>query len=537
MSSVYPWKSDKDMVERVFLIVELILTSLVLVLLGVMAWNRRLTGKAAIFLAICMWASAVYSFGYGMELGSSTQESIYFWVRFEHLGIQLIAPTWLLFAMSVSGLDKKIKPMLLVILAIIPLYLFISSQTLGGLNWAHKNPRIDISSGYPLFDYDRNIWNYIAVGYYSLCLGVSTVLFAFSMFRSVAAFRKSAIIYLVGSLPPLFGLFFQNLNILNNNIDYTPFLLSFSGILFIIGFTKLRLLDIIPLARDSIFENMSTGVLILDREDRIVDYNPAMQLVVPKLNKKDIGKKVYIVFPNDPALLDLVRGVTSGRIELKFGDGIDTAYYRVNMSKMEDKKGQLIGKIISFYEFTMEKDLLNELANLANHDGLTGVYNRQHFMQLASKEIERHNRYGGDLSLIMFDLDHFKNINDTYGHAAGDLVLKTVAELFLKMIRQSDILARIGGEEFILLLPETKLESARVLAERLRNTLDMTIMEFEGQQFYAHASFGVSGESPDETSSLDELYRTADRALYRAKSMGGSAVCVNTQHPLRMAEI
>ncbi|MBG0786677.1 MAG: diguanylate cyclase [Anaerolineaceae bacterium] len=522
--------------ERIFLIVELILTALVLVLLGVMSWNRRSTGKAAVFLAICLWSVAIYSFGYGMELSSSTQNSIFFWVRFEHWGIQLIAPTWLLFAMSVSGYEKKIKPSRIMLLAIIPLYLFLTSQTLGWLNWGHVNPRIDYGGAFPTFVYDRSVWNYIAAGFYLLCLAFSTGLFTISLFRSVATFRRNAVVYLLGSLPPLVGQLLQNFALLPSNIDYTPFMLSISGLLFVYGFTKLRLLDIIPLARDTIFENMNTGVMILDREDRIVDYNPAMQIIFPTFDKKVIGKTIYKTFPDDPSLLELVRGVTSGRIELKYGEGIATSYYRVSMSSMQDKKGQLIGKIINFYEFTMEKDLLDELVNQAAHDGLTGIYNRQYFMKLADKEIQRHNRYGGDLSLIMMDLDHFKQVNDTYGHAAGDLVLRTVADIFSKMIRQSDIFARIGGEEFIMLLPETKLESAQVLAERLRNTLDNTLIEYEGQQFYAHASFGISGEGPDEKCSLDDLYRVADQALYRAKSMGGASVCVNTHNPFLMAE-
>ena len=522
--------------ERVLLIGELILMGLVMVLLGVMSWNRRSTGKAAIFLAICLWGVAIYSFGYGMELSSSTEDAIFFWVRFEHWGIQFIAPMWLLFAMSVSGYDKKIKPSLLIILSVIPIYLLIGSQTLGTLNWGHLNPRVDYSGAFPVFAYDRGVWNYIAAGFYTLCLAISTVLFALSMVRSVASFKRNAAIYLLGSLPPLIGQFLQNFQLLPSNIDFAPFMLSISGVLFVYAFSKLRLLDIIPLARDSIFESMSTGVMILDREDRIVDFNPAMQIIVSSLDKKVIGKSIFKVFPNDPSLLDLVRGITTGRIELKFGEGISTAYYRVNMTNMRDKKGQLVGKIINFYEFTMEKDLLNELVNQAAHDGLTGIYNRQYFMKLAEKEILRHNRYGGDLSLIMMDLDHFKQVNDTYGHAAGDIVLRTVTDIFSKMIRQSDVFARIGGEEFIILLPETKLESAQVLAERLRNTLDNTLIEFEGQEFYAHASFGVSGEGPDEKRSLDELYRVADRALYRAKAMGGAAVCVNTQNPFQMAE-
>ncbi len=326
--------------ERIFFIVELILTALVLVLLGVMSWNRRSTGKAAVFLAICLWAVAIYSFGYGMELSSSTQNAIFFWVRFEHWGIQLIAPTWLLFAMSVSGYEKKIKPSLMVLLAIIPLYLFISSQTLGWLNWAHWNPRVDYSGPFPMFVYDRNVWNYIAAGFYILCLAFSTGLFTISLFHSVATFKRNAVVYLLGSLPPLVGQLLHNFKLLPSNIDFTPFLLSISGLLFVYGFTKLRLLDIIPLARDTIFENMNTGVMILDREDRIVDYNPAMQIILPHLDKKVIGKTIYKTFPNDSSLLELVRGVTSGRIELKFGEGVATAYYRVSMASMQDKKAR-----------------------------------------------------------------------------------------------------------------------------------------------------------------------------------------------------
>ncbi len=248
-------------------------------------------------MAICLWAVAIYSFGYGMELSSSTQNAIFFWVRFEHWGIQLIAPTWLLFAMSVSGYEKKIKPSLMVLLAIIPLYLFISSQTLGWLNWAHWNPRVDYSGPFPMFVYDRNVWNYIAAGFYILCLAFSTGLFTISLFHSVATFKRNAVVYLLGSLPPLVGQVLHNFKLLPSNIDFTPFLLSISGLLFVYGFTKLRLLDIIPLARDTIFENMNTGVMILDREDRIVDYNPAMQIILPHLDKKSSGRQFIKLFP------------------------------------------------------------------------------------------------------------------------------------------------------------------------------------------------------------------------------------------------
>jgi diguanylate cyclase (GGDEF)-like protein len=511
---------------RIVIVTTLILAALVLFLLGLAAWLRRSTGKSAIFLAICMWAVAIYSFGYGMELLSNTLGQAEFWVRFEHWGIQVIAPTWLLFALSVSGYEKRISPVLIVALAAIPLYLFLTAQTLGWLNLAHHNPRMDFSGPFPFFTYDRNIWNYIAVGYYSLCIAGSTVIFAIGYFKSVPAVKANALIYLLGSLPAWVGLVLHNFG-LSGNIDFTPLLLGISGLFFVYGFTRLRMLEIIPLARDVIFENMSTGVLILDRENRIVDFNLVLQEIFPNVTKKTVGASIYTTFPDDQSLLNLVRGAETGRIELRFEDGQGFAYYRVSNSNIKDKRDNVIGKIVNFYEYTKEKQLLEELERVAAHDGLTGIYNRQQFMKLAEKEIKRHDRYGGNVSMIMLDLDHFKRINDTYGHGAGDATLRLVAETFSKMIRQSDILARIGGEEFILLLPETSIEAAQSLAERLRNTLASKFIDFDDQTFSITASFGISGMSSDMNMALQDLYRLADRALYRAKGLGGSSVCVN----------
>lgn len=511
---------------RIVIVTTLILAALVMFLLGLAAWLRRATGKSAIFLAICMWAVAVYSFGYGMELLSNSLSQAEFWVRFEHWGIQLIAMTWLLFALSVSGYEKRIKPVLIVALAVIPLYLFLTAQTLGWLNLAHHNPRMDFSGPFPIFTYDRNIWNYIAVGYYSLCIGASTVLFAIAFFKSAPVVKKNALIYLLGSIPAWVGLVLHNFG-LSSNIDFTPLLLGVSGLFFVYGFIKLRMLELIPLARDVIFENMSTGVLILDREDRIIDFNPALHSVFPNVTRKMVGASVYQTFPDDPLLLNLVRGAETGRIELRFDDEEGVSYYRANSTNIRDRRNQVIGKIVNFYEYTNEKRLLEELERLAAHDGLTGVYNRQQFMNLAEKEVKRHDRYGGNLSMIMLDLDQFKKINDTYGHGAGDKTLQVVADIFSKMIRQSDILARIGGEEFILLLPETSIEAAQSLAERLRNALGSKVISFDDQTFSVGASFGVSGMNSDTNLDLHDLYKLADRALYRAKDMGGSAVCVN----------
>src|SRR5690606_13536511 len=129
--------------------------------------------------------------------------------------------------------------------------------------------------------------------------------------------------------------------------------------------------------------------------------------------------------------------------------------------------GRYLGRVWFFLDITERKRAERELRELALHDSLTGLPNRGHFAALAAAEMRRAQRYGRPLSVLMLDLDGFKGINDRYGHAGGDTVLKTVARRWTEALRKADLLARIGGEEFAVLLPETELEAARAVAERL----------------------------------------------------------------------
>ncbi len=156
----------------------------------------------------------------------------------------------------------------------------------------------------------------------------------------------------------------------------------------------------------------------------------------------------------------------------------------------------------------------------ANIDPLTLIYNRYKFLEIACMEIEKFRRYGRPLSIILFDLDLFKKVNDNYGHATGDYVLKTVAQIINQNKRNSDLFARWGGEEFVLLLPETSLQEALAVAERLRKSLS----DYDFDKCHqVTASFGVVEiESCDE--SLDALIEKVDQALYKAKNNGRNRV-------------
>lgn len=204
-------------------------------------------------------------------------------------------------------------------------------------------------------------------------------------------------------------------------------------------------------------------------------------------------------------------------------------------TELEQANGELL-KEIAIRKHTEAALLEREetLRRLATTDSLTGLYNRRHFSQLAENEIQRLVRYGRPLAAIMFDIDHFKHVNDTYGHINGDKVIKMIADTTLSLVRTTDIAARYGGEEFILLLPETRAAEAAEVAERLRARVEATPVDTGGEVIAVTASFGVSDRlDASATLSSDALLAAfishADEALYRSKNNGRNRVTIHGQ--------
>jgi diguanylate cyclase (GGDEF)-like protein len=164
-----------------------------------------------------------------------------------------------------------------------------------------------------------------------------------------------------------------------------------------------------------------------------------------------------------------------------------------------------------------------ELEKLATTDGLTSLINRRHFDALAHAEWVRFQRYGRPLSLMLLDIDKFKTVNDRFGHDAGDLVLKAVAETCKANKRQTDVVARFGGEEFVLLLPETDEAAAEVAAERLRKAIQEQTHALPGANLEVTASIGIAGASLG-MATFEVMLKRADQALYDAKSTGRNRV-------------
>ncbi len=221
---------------------------------------------------------------------------------------------------------------------------------------------------------------------------------------------------------------------------------------------------------------------------------------------------------------------------------IMTAYPTIEYSVEAMKAGafDFISKPFDFKRvlFVIDKALetrrLRELAKrseyykkLSNLDGLTEIYNHRFIKQLIDREIKRHIRYSGSLCVLMIDIDDFKQVNDRFGHPAGDLVLIKSAELIKKSIRGCDILSRYGGEEFLVALPVTPVEDARNVAERIINSFNKT--EFDIGKGKDPISLSVTiglAAFPDNSRNKDELIENADKALYEGKAKGKNQVVV-----------
>ena len=178
------------------------------------------------------------------------------------------------------------------------------------------------------------------------------------------------------------------------------------------------------------------------------------------------------------------------------------------------------------FQDAIEQSFQQEMYEAALRDNLTGAYNKSFLHDHLESEISFARRHETDLSLILFDIDHFKEVNDTYGHVAGDAILRKLAKITRSSIRTEDIFARYGGEEFAIVLREIDQEGAEVLADRLRHMIEQQKFIFDGEPIPVTVSVGVASLLASQPEMPTEFIAAADQALYRAKDNGRNQVCL-----------
>jgi len=282
-----------------------------------------------------------------------------------------------------------------------------------------------------------------------------------------------------------------------------------------------------------VFNSVQSAVILIDSQDAIRFFNPAAERIFGYTSEEILGKKLHSLVVVDEMQQEAHRGLA------KFwqtGQGpiIDTSRELVARKKdgrvfpaevfvARVKKDDTFWAVGAVLDITDRKVKEEKLVMLATMDGLTGVFNRRHFLFLAEQEVARSKRYNKDIFFLMFDLDHFKEINDTFGHETGDRVLQDFASICTEGLRRADIFGRMGGEEFAAVVVEAEAEEAIAVAERIRKMFAAQKIIREETEKNLSVSIGISRLDP-VTGSLESAYAAADRALYEAKDQGRNRV-------------
>ncbi|MCF8034360.1 MAG: diguanylate cyclase [Desulfarculaceae bacterium] len=276
------------------------------------------------------------------------------------------------------------------------------------------------------------------------------------------------------------------------------------------------------------------AIAIVDSQDRVQFWNRAAESLFGYTRQEAMGRSLHEMVTSPEVRPKAMEGMA---LFAQAGQGPVLEGLRQLMAQRKD--GSSFPAEIAVSAFRMDghwfaggnvrdisdrKQYERELKRLANTDGLTGVSNRRRFLELAEQEIVRAGRYGRPLSLLMLDLDHFKAVNDTHGHEVGDQVLKSFVQVCLSVLRQVDIFGRVGGEEFMAMLPETDQEGALGGAERLRAAVAGAAVKAGGVEVKYTVSIGAAVWR--EGMGLEELMNLSDQALYQAKEAGRDQVAL-----------
>lgn len=301
-----------------------------------------------------------------------------------------------------------------------------------------------------------------------------------------------------------------------------------------------------------IVQSIDVGVVVMDRDYNVEVWNSFMENHSGVGADKAARQSLFTLFPEidqgwfthkvETAVMLGTRAFTiweqrPNLVHFKSYQPItgmaDEMYQNVTILPLRSSTGKTDHVCLIIYDVTgvaVNKRQLEsantKLQELALRDGLTGLLNRRYWESCLEREFARHQRYDNPVSLVIFDIDHFKRVNDTYGHQTGDEVIRATARITSQLVRETDFAGRYGGEEFVVLLPGTTLDGAAQFAERLRSTIERQQLDYQGSPLTFTVSLGVATLA-DDMAGYKALLERADKALYQSKEGGRNQVTLS----------
>ncbi|MCI1208089.1 MAG: diguanylate cyclase [Treponema sp.] len=491
-------------------------------------YRRRLPGAGAFCLLV--FTAFLWSFGSFAEQIASSFAAKLFWRNLTQLGTFFLPVAALVFVLSYSGVSSRIRRLAGVFLCcwqIVPLFFIFSDSALHYMR-ASVTLCSDIS-GYPFLLVRQTVFGMICISFnYVLMIAAISILLV-TAYRKPAGRRSLLIIAggiavpcLVSGLNNAFG---------SRAFGGIPVSTSFAFLAFIIliSFRNFGFLMLTPAARDRAFDVIDEGILVSAADGSLVDMNPAARVLLARhyalpdtASMAEFGHCLERTLGENISTLCTIKKKC---FSLPLPDSGEIIYYEIRSYELRNKK-TLIGYTGVLHDVTDETNRMCLLSAKIKRDPFTGIYNKQAFTEIVGKLLEQVPSEGG--CLMVFDIDRFKAINDSYGHLAGDAVLKFICERCQNVLRSGDIFGRVGGDEFALFFKGIDNKDALNLAERIRMTVSSEQIELAAASLSVSISAGTactaSTRSTKICKTFDELFARADAALYRSKRLGRNRI-------------
>jgi len=526
--------------------VVLVVSALTALMTSLIILRRDVPGSGA--LGGVLLSAFVWSGAYAMSWSLVELDDKILWTKIMFFGV-IAAPTlFLVFILKITRHADWLVARNFSLLAVQPLAMIMvvwfNIQLMVG------RMELEREGGFTVLRLERGVGFWVNTYYSYAIILLAFFILGMGVLRANPFFRRQYLIILVGSIIPFAANIFSQTNYTElAGLDLAPVSFGVSSILYAYAVFRHQFMDLVPVARGHLIESMSDGVLVLDEQGRIVDINPAMRNILDDEPASYLGQNVSVILKQwEQNTEQLLNGIET-RTELKIQKKL-SSYLDLRITALYDESQKVNGRLMVFRDVTdrkeVEKDLRramdrlqtqlieigalqSQLREQAIRDVLTNLFNRRYLEETLERELARATRESYPLCVIMMDLDYFKDVNDTYGHEAGDVVLKTIAETVTRQSRHGDFVCRYGGEEFVLVMPNIGIEKARERAEALHQIIGELNIPYGRFNLTITISMGIAWY-PAHGKTKDELMRAADMAMYVAKNTGRNRVIIYDEH-------
>lgn len=506
--------------------------------------TRRRTAPGLSALRAMLLGMFIWGFSYALTWAFVPLGLKVFWLKFMFVGVLTVPGLFLIFTLRITRRDNWVTFRNLSLLYIEPLLVLFLVWIAPRSVFASIEPlTVD---GYHIMQIERSFVFWVNTAYSYTLILFSFALLAITYRTANSFFKKQYLMILLGSIVPFaFSLYTESRDISFSELERAPIAFGISAIVYVYAIYRHRFMDLAPVARSLLIEKMGDGILVLDLQGRIVDINPAMRNYLDANPATFIGRNISDTLQlwneNTGHLLTGLETRTELRLPHK-----PFRYLDLRVTPLYDDDQNLSGRLIVFRDVTdrkeVEKDLRHamdrmqtqlieigllqsKLREQAIRDALTNLFNRRYLEDTLERELARASRELYPLCIVMMDIDHFKKVNDTYGHEAGDTVLKTLADTVTTRSRQGDFVCRYGGEELVLVMPNIGIEVARERVNSLHRSIASQYIPFGRFNLNITMSMGIA-LYPKHGDTKELLLRAADRALYAAKNSGRNRVII-----------